>query len=153
MQEDETINGQKVIIPIAQELMAALEGEFDQRKPNPNDLVLIDSATGQPFNRPDLACNDRYNALTYRIQVLGEHAGVTDAGPHRFRDTFAVDMLLRTDNLDYVADLLGDTVKTVKEYYLPFVRELRERVRFHLDNGKGIEQFETPASQTNKSAA
>jgi integrase len=145
--------GKNVIIPIAQELMAALEGEFDQRKPNPNDLVLIDSATGQPFNRPDLACNDRYNALTYRIQVLGEHAGVTDAGPHRFRDTFAVDMLLRTDNLDYVADLLGDTVKTVKEYYLPFVRELRERVRFHLDNGKGIEQFETPASQTNKSAA
>ena len=91
--------GKKVIIPIAQELMAALEGEFDQRKPNPNDLVLIDSATGQPFNRPDLACNDRYNALTYRIQVLGEHAGVTDAGPHRFRDTFAVDMLLRTSTL------------------------------------------------------
>ena len=144
--------GKKVIIPIAQELMAALEGELTtlaESEPSRVDRF-CDWSTLQQAR---LGGNDRYNALTYRIQVLGEHAGVTDAGPHRFRDTFAVDMLLRTDNLDYVADLLGDTVKTVKEYYLPFVRELRERVRFHLDNGKGIEQFETPASQTSKSAA
>ena len=145
--------GKKVIIPIAHELFTALHVEFERREPNPADYVLVDAATGQPFDKPHLKTNDRYNVLTNRIESLGERASVPDARPHRFRDTFAVDMLIRTENLDYVAELLGDTIKTVKDFYLPFVRELRERARFHMNHGKGIEQFETPASQSEVAAA
>ena len=47
----------------------------------------------------------------------------------------------------YVARLLGDTIKVVEENYIPFVRELREGARLKIGSGRGIEQFETPASQ------
>jgi integrase len=143
----------KVIIPISEELFRVLEAEYQRRKPMPGDHVLIDPKTGEPFDKPHLASNERYNALTDRIKALGKRAGVRNATPHRFRDTFAVDMLIRTNNVHTVAALLGDTVKTVIEYYLPFVRELRERARLMMDYGKGIEQFETPASQKKAKAA
>jgi integrase len=143
----------KVIIPISEELLNVLEAEYQRRKPMPGEHVLIDPKTGEPFDKPQLASNERYNALTDRISALGKRAGVRNATPHRFRDTFAVDMLIRTDNVNTVAALLGDTVKTVTEYYLPFVRELRERARLMMDHGKGIEQFETPASQKKAEAA
>lgn len=143
----------KVIIPISEELLRALETEYQRRKPMLGEHVLIDPKSGEPFDKPRLASNERYNALTDRIEALGKRAGVRNATPHRFRDTFAVDMLIRTDNVNTVAALLGDTVKTVTQYYLPFVRELRERARLMMDHGKGIEQFETPASQKKKKAA
>ena len=145
--------GKMVTIPIAAELLMALETERERRNPQPSERVLLDPTTGEPFDKPHLASNKRYNRLTDCIEALGMRAGVPTATPHRFRDTFAIDMLIRTDNLTYVASLLGDTVKTVTEYYLPFVRELRERARFKIDNGIGIEQFETPASQKKATAA
>ena len=58
---------------------------------------------------------------------------------------------MREEN--YVAGILGDTVATVTKFYLPFVRDLRERARFKIDHGRGIEQFETPASHKNGAAA
>ena len=76
----------KVILPIHTELLFALELERDRRNPEPTDLVLLNPTTGKPMTRPRL----------YRhIQSLGRRAGVRTARPHRFRDTFAVDMLTR----------------------------------------------------------
>ena len=72
--------------------------------------------------------------------ALGKRAGVPDAHPHRFRDTFAVDLLARGATPYDVAKLLGDTVDTIEKYYAPFVKELRERVRRLMENGQGIEQ-------------
>lgn len=59
--------------------------------------------------------------------------------PHRFRDTFAVDMLARGASPYDVAKLLGDTVDTVEKHYAPFVKELRERTRWIMENGEGLE--------------
>jgi integrase len=83
--------------------------------------------------------------------ALGRRAGVLDAHPHRYRDTFAVDMLARGGSPYDVAKLLGDTIETVEKHYTPFVRELRERVRRLMENGEGLEkwaQFGHSALQT-----
>jgi integrase len=122
----------KVILPIHSELLFALELERDQRHPEPTDRVLLNPATGKPMTRP---------RLYERIQSMGRRAGVPTARPHRFRDTLAVDMLTRGANPYDVAKMLGDTIETVEKYYMPFVKELRERVRNILETGVGLEEL------------
>ena len=76
----------RVILPIHQELLFALEVEHDQRHPQPEDRVLINPETGRPLSRM---------TLYKRMLAIGRSAGVLDVHPHRFRDTFAVDLLSR----------------------------------------------------------
>lgn len=102
------------------------------------DTVLLHPTTGKAFKSRNL--------WAY-ISALGRRAGVDHARPHRFRDTFAVDMLIRFNNPYYVANLLGDTMEVVVKHYLPYVRELQERASYTMDNSVGLEQFVTPASQ------
>lgn len=70
-----------------------------------------------------------------------------DAHPHRFRDSFAVDLLSRGASPYDVAKLLGDTVETVEKHYAPFVRELRERARRIMETGEGLEITGTQRAQ------
>jgi integrase len=128
----------KVVLPIQTELLFALESVYQTRKPKSSDPVLINPRTGTPLTRP---------RLYQRMLALGRRAGVSDAHPHRFRDTLAVDMLCRGANPYDVAKMLGDTIDTVERHYTPFVKELRERVRSILENGTGLESSVTPASQ------
>ena len=64
---------------------------------------------------------------------------MSKAYPHRFRDTFAVDLLLKGASPYDVAKLLGDTIDTVEKHYAPFVRELRERARRIVESNDGLE--------------
>jgi integrase len=73
--------------------------------------------------------------------AAGKRAGVPDAHPHRYRDTFAVDMLARGASPYDVAKLLGDTVATVEKHYAPFVKELRDRTRRIMESGEGLEKI------------
>jgi integrase len=123
----------RVVLPIPQELLFALEAERDRRQPQPDERILINPGNrgkGQPMTRP---------RLYQRMLALGKRAGVPEAHPHRFRDTFAVDMLLRGATPYDVAKLLGDTVDTVEKHYAPFVKELRDRSRQLMENGRGLE--------------
>jgi len=120
----------RVILPIYSELLFVLEAEYERRRPQPSDPVLINPATDKPLTRP---------RLYQRMLALGRRAGVPSAHPHRFRDTLAVDMLARGASPYDVAKVLGDTIETVERHYMPFVRELRERVRLILETGVGIE--------------
>src|SRR5579871_4838042 len=122
----------RVLLPIHQELFFALELERDRRKPKPENHVLLNPATGRPLTRP---------RLYERMLALGRRAEVLDSNPHRFRDTFAVDLLSRGASPYDVAKLLGDTVETVEKHYAPFVRELRERARRIMETGEGLEQI------------
>lgn len=63
--------------------------------------------------------------LYERMLALAVRAEVTRAHPHRFRDTLAVDMLLKGASPYDVAKTLGDTVGVVEEHYAPYVKELR----------------------------
>jgi integrase len=78
--------------------------------------------------------------LYQRMLALGKRAGVRDARPHRYRDTFAVDMLAKGETPYDVAKLLGDTVATVEKHYAPVVKELRDRARRFMENGQGLEK-------------
>jgi integrase len=120
----------RVILPIYSELLFVLEAEYERRRPQPSDRVLLNPATDKPLTRP---------RLYQRMLALGRRAGVPNAHPHRFRDTLAVDMLARGASPYDVAKVLGDTIETVERHYMPFVRELRERVRRILETGVGIE--------------
>jgi integrase len=121
----------RVLLPIHQELLFALDSERERRNPLPDDRVLLNPSNGKALTRP---------RLYERILALGRRAGVTRAHPHRFRDTFAVDMLVRGASPYDIAKLLGDTVGTIEEHYTPFVRELRERARSIMENGEGLEK-------------
>ena len=96
----------RVILPISQELLFALEAECGRRKPKPDERILMNSYTGDPMTRP---------RLYQRMLAVGKRAGVPDAHPHRYRDSFAVDMLARGASPYDVAKLLGDTVATVEK--------------------------------------
>lgn len=124
----------RVVVPMHAELRFALESEFQGHSPSPDEIVLLNPATGKPLTRP---------RLYERIRALGLRAKVADAHPHRFRDTFCVDMLARGVNPYSVARLLGITVEMLERHYAPFIPELRERVRIALESGQGLEVFES----------
>jgi integrase len=128
----------RVILPIHQELFFALESERDRRSPQPDDRVLLYPQRNRPLTRP---------RLYERVLSLGRRAGVLDAHPHRFRDSFAVDLLSRGASPYDVAKLLGDTVETVERHYAPFVRELRGRARRIMESGEGLEITGTQQAQ------
>ena len=122
----------KVVLPLHPELLFALEAERDRRNAQPTDRVLLSPTTGKPLTRP---------RLYQRMVALGLRAGVPNVHPHRFRDTFAVDWLLRGASPYDVAKMLGNTIETVEKHYMPFVRELRGRVRRILETGTGLEEL------------
>jgi integrase len=121
----------QVWIPLHPELLFALEAACAERHPKPSDHVLLNPETGRPMSRP---------RLYERIKAMGERAGVTRAHPHRFRDTLAVDMLLKGASPYDVAKTLGDTIAVVEEHYAPYVKELRERTRRIMESPDGIEK-------------
>lgn len=120
----------RVILPIHAELFFALEVERDRRKPAAEDRVLLNPSNGKPLSR---------ERLYERVRALGKRADVLDAHPHRFRDTFVVDLLTRGASPYDAAKLIGDTVDTIEKHYAPFVRELRERARRIMESGEGLE--------------
>ena len=67
--------------------------------------------------------------LPITLYETAARAGVAHSHPHRFRDTFAVDLLCAGAGVYDVARMLGDTVETVEKHYAPLVPALRERVR------------------------
>ena len=132
-------NHNRVIIPIVDEsLLAALDAERKLRNPRPSEPILLNPKTDRPFT-----CYQ----LWVLIVDLGKRAGVPNASPYRFRGTFAIDMLIRSNNPYYVARLLGDSMAVVERHYAPYVRELQEHNRMILQGGTGLGQFVTPTSR------
>jgi integrase len=121
----------RVWVPLHPELQFALEAECSERRPKSGDHVLINPETGRPMTRP---------RLYQRTKALGERAGVEGAHPHRFRDTLAVDLLLKGASPYDVAKTLGDTVAVVEQHYAPYVKELRERTRRIIESPEGLEK-------------
>ena len=59
---------------------------------------------------------------------LFKDANVTDGHAHRFRDTFAVELLLDGTPIENVSAFLGHaSVRVTERYYAPWVRARQER--------------------------
>ena len=72
------------------------------------------------------SCASSYQRALHRLFIL---AGVPDAHPHRFRDTFAVEMLLTGVPLDRVSVLLGhSSIRVTEKHYSPWVRARQEQL-------------------------
>ena len=133
-----------VWVSLHPELHFALEAECEKRRPKPADHVLLNPDTRRPMTRP---------GLYRRIKNLGVRAGIDRAHPHRFRDTLAVDLLLKGATPYDVSKILGDTIAVIEEHYAPYVKELRERGRRLIEGAGGIETLPSNSETTAKSAS
>jgi integrase/recombinase XerD len=62
------------------------------------------------------------------IDCLGRLAGI-NAHPHRFRDTFSVELLLAGEDIRTVQLLLGHkSIKTTEKHYSPFVKRQQDKL-------------------------
>jgi integrase/recombinase XerD len=78
-------------------------------------------------------------------------ASLKHAHPHRFRDTFAVELLLADVPIQDVSTLLGhDSIETTEEHYSPWVKARQVRLETNLDKalaGDPLAQSETAKVQ------
>ena len=69
-----------------------------------------------------------------RLNRLFELAGAKGGHPHRFRDTFSVELLLAGVPIEQVAVLLGhSSVRITEQHYSPWVRARQERLDADLE--------------------
>jgi site-specific recombinase XerD len=127
----------RVILSLHPELMAALSAEYQRRNASPIDAILLNAKTGKPFTAASL-----YD----HVVAIGRRAGVPHAHPHRFRATYAVDLLHRGASTYHVAQALGDTEKVVIKHYTRFIPELGEQLRSFVENGRGLDEQPTVIS-------
>jgi integrase len=70
-----------------------------------------------------------------RLRRLFKLAGVPNGHPHRFRDTFAVELLLAGVPIERVSILLGhQSVRITEKHYAPWVRSRQEQLEADLAN-------------------
>ena len=95
-------------MPIGQQLEAALKEYLEHRPRVPHDAVWL-TIYGEPFN---------YDALRDMLLDLEERCGVPELQAHRFRHTYATELLRRGVAVEVVAKLLGHTsITTTSDTY------------------------------------
>ena len=138
-----------------------------------NRLLLYTQKTGVPVNNilPDFVLNavDRtpktaanfffwdgtsklqtiVGSWRKRLKRLFELAEVKDGHPHRFRDTFAVELLLAGVPIERVSILLGhESVRTTEKNYAPWVRSRQEQLE--ADLARALSRDPVIAAQTSQ---
>jgi integrase len=105
-----------VSVPVHPELRAALE-------------AIQPNAAGYYFWSGESAVSTATDNWRMRLARVFRNAGIQGGHPHRFRDTFAVDLLLRGVPIDQISLLLGhSSVKITERHYLAFVAARREQI-------------------------
>ena len=108
--------GQPVTIPVHQDLKTALE-------------AITPNEGGYYFWSGESAVTTATDNWRRRYEKLFKVAGIEKGHPHRLRDTFAVDLLVRGVPLDQVSILLGhSSVKITEKHYLAFVAARRQQI-------------------------
>ncbi len=87
--------------------------ELQRRSP-----LMFSTDTGKPIKN-----------LDGYLRRLWVQAGITGAHAHRFRHTFAVQLLEEGASLYDVANLLGISMAVCERHYAPYVKELQERAQ------------------------
>jgi integrase len=107
--------GQRVYVPVPPEVTDALS-RLERR-----NRFIFWSGTGAP----ESITSNWQRALRSLFRI----AGIEGGHAHRFRDTFAVELLLRGVDMADVAVLLGHrSTKTTEKHYAPWVRARQSRL-------------------------
>ncbi|MBZ5580275.1 MAG: site-specific integrase [Acidobacteriia bacterium] len=108
--------GEPVVVPIHEELERAL-------------AQITTNSAGYYFWSGESAVMTATDNWRRRFAQAFQRAGIEGGHPHRFRDTFAVDLLLRGVPIDQVSALLGHSaVKITEQHYLAFVAARRKQI-------------------------
>lgn len=109
--------GRSIVLPLNKALLAAVELHLREQQPlqKASPFIFCDAA-GEPLKN-----------IREQLKAIWKRAMVPRAHPHRFRDTFAVNLLLRGASLYDVAKLLGISTQTAERHYAPYVVELQQR--------------------------
>lgn len=108
--------GVPVWLPLPTQLLSVL-GKID-----PNGL-------GYYFWSGTSDSHAAYNSWQRRLSRLFQIAEVENAHPHRFRDTFAVELLLAGVPMDRVSILLGhQSIRVTERHYSPWVRARQDQL-------------------------
>ena len=108
----------QAIIPLTKAVNSRLSEIYDRLGSGPSSPIV-------PLKQTE---------LTALVKRLGKKAGIEDCHPHRWRDTFAVDLLSRGGTIYDVARVLGITVATADAHYTEFTDRLQDRVRKLLES-------------------
>ena len=74
------------------------------------------------------------------LRKVFKAAGVTGGHPHRFRDTFAVDLLLAGVPLEQVSILLGHgSIRITEKHYAPWIRDRQEQLEASLERAWALD--------------
>lgn len=78
---------------------------------------------------------NRKESITSRVdrqvKTVFDYAGISSKGhmkSHRFRDTFAVNLLVKGVGIEDVADALGNTVEVARKHYAKWISERQDRL-------------------------
>lgn len=106
-------------IPLMPDLKTALLAHLETLSPVQQACPWIFSTcTGKPINNLDAY-----------LRRFWKRAGISKANAHRFRDTFAVELLKHGATLYDVAKILAITHAIAERHYTPYVKSLQERAR------------------------
>ena len=106
-----------VVIPMHPKIAAAL-------------AVLTPNSSGYYFCSGSAALATYTDNWRVRCRLMWSTLAIPGGHPHRFRHTFAVDLLLRGVAIDQVSQLLGHrSVRVTEAHYLSFVAARRAQLR------------------------
>ena len=121
--------GEPVSIPMHSELKAAL----DTIEPNER---------GYYFSSGASTVKTAADNWRRRFEGVFKVAGIQGGHPHRFRHTFAVNLLLRGVPIDQVSEALGhSSVKITEKHYLCFVPARRKQISDSLRRAWGATAY------------
>jgi integrase len=109
-----------------------------------NLLKAIKASSGYLFLRGESTRLDTCTDLWRRqLAQVFDAAEITNGHPHRFRDTFAVELLLAGVPIEHVSILLGHaSIKVTERHYAPWVKTRQEQLEEEVKR-----TWETPKSR------
>ena len=114
--------GRTRIVPITQESAEALQAWLEVRPQDRGPCVFVALAS---HSTGALSPNSLWQVLDQR----GEKGGAVDrVNPHSFRHAFARDFLMEGGDLATLADLMGNSIEVIVDYYAIFkFKELQKK--------------------------
>jgi integrase/recombinase XerD len=111
--------GSKVrTVPIGDATRQIVQKYLNRERPNKENPYVFLAQGGLPLS---------VKRLEETLHVLGDHAGIEDVHPHRFRHTFAVNQLIAGTSSFVLMQLMGHTTLEATKTYTRALTQLQSR--------------------------